>query len=114
VRAFLRPTWVTWVVALSPVALVPLLSLLRFHVTLFALYLGLVEIPFAIFYRLGLPVGRRGDWFGYAFPNYLGWALIALTDVVALYLLGSAASAAWMRGRRGRSPSTGRHPGAAR
>lgn len=99
-RAFLRPTWVTWAVALSPVALVPVLSLLGFHVTLFALYLVFIEIPFAVFYRLGLPVGRRGDWFGYAFPNWLGWTLIALTDIVVLYLLGCAASAAWTRGRR--------------
>ena len=77
--------------ALSPVALVPVLSLLGFHVTLFALYLVFIEIPFAVFYRLGLPVGRRGDWFGYAFPNWLGWTLIALTDIVVLYLLGCAA-----------------------
>jgi hypothetical protein len=57
------------------------------------------EIPFAVFYRIGLPVGRRGDWFGYAFPSYLGWALIALTDLVALYLSGCVASAVWTRGR---------------
>jgi hypothetical protein len=102
VRAFLRPTWVTWAVALLPAALVPLLSLLRFQVTLFAFYLAFVEIPFAIVYRLGLPVGRRGDWFGYAFPNPLGWTLIALLDLVALYLLGCAVSAAWTRARAGR------------
>ena len=85
---------------LAPVALLPLLGFLGFQATLFLAYLLAVEIPFALF-RLGLPVGRRGDWFGYAFPNALGWTLIALTDVIALYLLGSAASAAWMRARRG-------------
>jgi hypothetical protein len=114
VRNFLRPTWVTWVVALLPVALAPLLSRLRFHGTVFALDLALVEIPFAVFYRLGLPVGHRGDWFGYAFPNSLGWTLIALADLVALYLLGCVASAAWTRARRGRSRSAGQHAGAAR
>jgi hypothetical protein len=114
VRAFLRPTWVTWVVAISPVALVPLLSLLWFHGTLFALYLVFVEIPFAVFYRLGLPVGHRGDWFGYAFPNPFGWTLIALKDLAALYLLGCVASAVWMRARRGRSQSAGQPPRTAR
>ena len=99
-RAFLRPTWVTWAVVLAPVMLVPLLRFLRLHGTLFALYLCLIEVPFAVVYRLGLPVGRRGDWFGYAFPNPLGWTLIALMDLVALYLLGGVASAAWTRVRR--------------
>jgi hypothetical protein len=101
---------VTWTVALLPFLLVPLLSLLRFQATLFAFYLALIEVPFAIVYRLGLPVGRRGDWFGYAFPNPLGWTLIALVDLAALYLLGCVVSAAWTRGRR---PSTGQHAGAA-
>jgi len=100
VRAFLRPTWVTWAVGLLPLALVPPLSLLRLHGTLFALYLCMIEVPFAVIYRLGLPVGRRGDWFGYAFPNPLGWTLIALLDLVGLYLLGCAASAVWTRVRR--------------
>jgi hypothetical protein len=101
VRTFLRPTWVTWAVVLAPVALLPLLGLLGFQATLFLVYLLAVEIPFSLFHRLGLPVGRRGDWFGYAFPNVLGWTLIVLTGVIALYLLGSAASAARMRARRG-------------
>jgi hypothetical protein len=99
VRAFLRPTWVTWTVALLPVALLPLLSLLRLHTPLFVFYLALIEVPFAVFRRLGLPVGRRGDWFGYAFPNYLGWALIAVADVAVLYLFGCVVSAAWTRTR---------------
>jgi hypothetical protein len=117
VWAFLRPTWLTWVVVLSPVALVPALSLLQFHATLFALYLLAIEIPFAAYHRLGLPVGRRGDWFGYAFPNGLGWTLIALTDLVALYLLASAASAVWARARHrgnGQRRWTGHRPEAGR
>ena len=99
-RTFLRPTWVTWAVVLAPAALAPLLGLLGFQSTLFFGYLLAVEIPFAVFRRVGLPVGRQGDWFGYAFPNGLGWTLIVLADVAALYLLGSAASAAWTRARR--------------
>lgn len=99
VREFLRPTRVTWAVALLPAALVPLLSLLRFQVTLFAFYLALIEVPFGILHALRLPVGRRGDWFGYAFPNQVGWALIALLDLGALYLAGCVASAVWARAR---------------
>lgn len=106
-RAFLRPTWVTWTVALLPAAVVPLLSVLQLHTPLFAFYLALIEVPFAIFHRLGLPVGRRGDWFGYAFPNYLGWALIALADLAILYLLGCVVSAAWTRGRAARERRVG-------
>jgi hypothetical protein len=102
VRAFLRPTWVTWTVALLPAALVPLLSLFRLHGPLFVFYLALVEVPFAVFRRIGLPVGRRGDWFGYAFPNALGWTLIAAADLAALYLLGCVVSAAWHAARRAR------------
>jgi hypothetical protein len=107
VRKFLRPTRVTWAVVLAPVMLVPLLRLLRLHGTLFALYLCLIEVPFAVVYRLGLPVGRRGDWFGYAFPNPLGWTLIALMDLVGLYLLGCVASAVWTRGHRRRESRLG-------
>lgn len=107
-REFLRPTWVTWTVALASVALVPLLSLLRIHAPPFALYLGFVEVPFAVFRLLRLPVGRRGDWFGYAFPNYFGWTLIGLADLAVLYLLGCVVSAAWMRGQAAREPGARR------
>ncbi len=106
-RAFLRPTWVTWAVALLPAAFVPLLSLLQLHTLLFVFYLALVEVPFALLRRLGLPVGRRGDWFGYAFPNSLGWALIALADLAVLYLLGCVVSAAWTRARAARERRVG-------
>jgi hypothetical protein len=102
VRAFLRPTWVTWTVALLPGAVLPVLSLLQLHTPLFVFDLALIEVPFAISHRLGLPVGRRGDWFGYAFPNYLGWTLIALAGLAVLYLLGCVVSAAWTRGRAAR------------
>jgi hypothetical protein len=102
VREFLRPTWVTWTVALAPVALMPLLSLLGIHTPLFAMYLAFIEVPFALFRMLRLPVGRRGDWFGYAFPNALGWTLIAVADLAVLYLLGCAVSAAWTRGQAAR------------
>jgi hypothetical protein len=107
VREFLRPTRVTWAVALLPAALVPLLSLLRFQVTLFAFYLALIEVPFGILHALRLPVGRRGDWFGYAFPNPLGWTLIAVLDLAALYLLGCLVSAAWTHARAGRERPVG-------
>jgi hypothetical protein len=100
VRKILRPTWVTWTVVLAPFALVPLLSLLRFHATLFVFGYFVIDLPFEAYRRLGLPVGHRGDWFGFALPNGLGWTLIALTDLAAFYLLGCAASAAWARARR--------------
>ena len=45
--------WVTWMGEISPVALLPLLSLVRFHGTLFALYLLFIETSFAAFHRLG-------------------------------------------------------------
>jgi hypothetical protein len=102
VRAFLRPTWVTWTVALLPAALVPLFSLFRLRGPLFLFHLALVQVPFAVFRRLGLPVGRRGDWFGHAFPNAFGWALIAAADLAVLYLLGCVVSAAWFKARAAR------------
>jgi hypothetical protein len=86
-------------VALLPVALVPALSLLRLHGALFVMYLALIEVPFAALHGLRLPVGRRGDWFSYAFPNQVGWALIALLDLGALYLAGCLVSAVWTRAR---------------
>jgi hypothetical protein len=101
VRASLRPTWVTWTVVLAPFVFVPILSVLRFDLTLFALSRVVIDLPFQAARHLGLPVGRRGDWFGLAFPNALGWTLIGPTDLAGLYLLGSVASAAWTRVQRG-------------
>jgi hypothetical protein len=98
-RTFLRPTRVTWAVVLAPVVLLPVLGLVRFNATLLLLGLFVIDLPFESYRRLGLPVGHRGDWFGFAFPNGLGWTLIVLTDLVALYLLGSLASAIWRRAR---------------
>jgi hypothetical protein len=100
VRRFFRPTRVTWAVVLAPFAVAPVLSFLRFNETLFLFGLLVIDIPFEAYRRLGLPVGHRGDWFGFAFPNGLGWTLIGLTDLAAFYLLGSAASAVWTRARR--------------
>jgi hypothetical protein len=111
VPAFLRPTWITWTVVLLPIAVAPLLNLLGFQSPLFLLSLLAVEIPFALLYplrRLGLPVGRRGDWFGYALPSGLGWTLIALVDLAALYLPGCFVSAAWMRARARRGTGVAR------
>jgi hypothetical protein len=91
---------------LSPLVLLPVLRLLRLDLALLAVSLAATELPFGAYRGLGLPVGRRGDWFGFALPNALGWTLILLTDLVALYLLGCAASAAWTRaGRRRGAPA---------
>ena len=96
---WLRPTWITAGVLVLPVALVGLFVVLRWDFGSFALAMLLIDLPFEQYRSLGLPVGRRGDWFGFAFPNRLGWSLILLTDAVALYLLGCVASAAWRRFR---------------
>jgi hypothetical protein len=98
--AWWRPTWLTAGVVGLPVALGALAVLLGWDTAVFALWVLLVELPFGRYRALGLPVGRRGDWFGFAFPNGLGWTLIAVTDVAGLYLLGCLASAAWRRLRR--------------
>jgi hypothetical protein len=92
---------------LAPVVLVLVLSLLRFNTTLLLLGFLVIDLPFEGYRRLGLPVGHRGDWFGFAFPNGLGWTLIVLTDLVALYLLGSLASAVWRRARAVRARRVG-------
>jgi hypothetical protein len=99
---WLRPTWLTGAVLALPVALFGLFVLVRWDVAILGLLLLLVDLPFEPYRRLGLPVGRRGDWFGFAFPNGLGWSLVVVTDLAALYLLGCLASAAWRWARGAR------------
>jgi hypothetical protein len=96
---WLRPTRITAGVLALPVVLAGLFVGVRWDYGVFALAALLIDLPFEQYRKLGLPVGHRGDWFGFAFPNRLGWSLIFSTDAAALYLLGSAASAAWRRFR---------------
>ena len=45
-----------------------------------------VQIPFNILKKFGLPVGRVGDYFGYAFPNAFGYTLIVFLDICVIFL----------------------------
>ena len=60
-----------------------------------------VEMPFRLWSALGIPVGRRTDFYGLPDPSVLGAALIALTDLAAWYVVASAI-AATVRAGRGR------------
>jgi hypothetical protein len=95
----LRPTWLTAAVIALPVALFGLAALVGWDFGVFTLLYLLIDVPFEPYRRLGLPVGRRGDWFGFAVPNALGWTLIAATDLLVLYLISALVSAAWRRRR---------------
>ena len=111
--AWLRPTRVTWaLLALMLVlgtAAATVLPALGVDQPAWLLLFLAVEPAFSLAQRLGMNVGRRGDWFGYAFPNALGWTVIALADAAMLYLLASIGAAWWRmaRGRTERRPRRG-------
>ena len=67
--------------------------------------LGL-ELPFRLWSALGMPVGRRLDYYGWADPNALGLTLIAVTDVIVSYVLAALVSIAWRALRRVRSSAS--------
>jgi hypothetical protein len=111
--AWLRPTRVTWaLLALLLVlctAAMTLLPALGVDEPAWLLLFLAIEPAFSLARTLGMNVGRRGDWFGYAFPNALGWTVIALVDAALLYLLASVGAAGWRvaRGRTERGPRRG-------
>ena len=61
--------------------------------------LGL-ERPFRLWSALGLPVGRRLDFYGWADPNALGATLIGATDIAVWYVVASLVATAWRAFRR--------------
>jgi hypothetical protein len=64
------------------------------------IYLFALEAPFRLWSALGLPVGRRADFYGWPNPNALGTALIVITDVIVWYLVASVVAAAALAARR--------------
>ena len=98
---WLRPTRVTCILIPLPLAAwLALVALGLDGAAMFTLLL-VVELPFRLWRALGLPVGRHTDFYGWPDPNALGWALIALTDLLAWYVVVSAVVAA-VRAARGR------------
>jgi hypothetical protein len=97
--AWLRPTRRTWLVLALLLAIVTAVVAAfvaaGVDTPVWLLYLILVEGPFALWKAAGVPVGRRGDFWGYAFPGALGWTLIAATDLSVIYLAASATAALW-------------------
>ena len=49
-------------------------------------------LPFNALKSMGLNVGYYGEWFGFPFPNALGYLLILSIDLIALYILASLLS----------------------
>jgi hypothetical protein len=70
---------------------------------LFSLLLA-VDPPFSLWRRLGVPVGRHTDFYGWPSPNALGWSLVVITDLAVWYVVASALAAVlravWRRTRR--------------
>jgi hypothetical protein len=99
----LRPTPVTWLVLVLPLVVWGVLVAIGWDAPAFLALLVAVELPFRLWDVLGLAVGRRTDFYGWPNPNGLGWTLIVLTDLVAWYLVSSAAAAASRALRRARA-----------
>jgi hypothetical protein len=51
-------------------------------------------MPFRLWTALGVPVGRRTDFWGWSNPNGLGLTLTAVTDVLVWYVIASLVAAA--------------------
>lgn len=101
---FFRPTRVTWLVLALPAMGAALVRALGWDAGFFALYIVMLELPFRLWSALGVPVGRRTDFYGWADPGRFGLTLILLTDVVVWYVVASGVAAAWRTaGRRARS-----------
>ena len=58
----------------------------------FFMYFLVIDAPFRLWGALGVPVGRRSDYYGWANPNALGYALVALTDLGIWYAVASLAA----------------------
>ncbi|HEV8617825.1 MAG TPA: hypothetical protein VGU22_20210 [Methylomirabilota bacterium] len=98
---WLRPTRRTWLALALLLAVVTAGAAALFaagvDTPVWLLFLFAVERPFTLWHAVGVPVGRRGDFWGYPFPSALGWTLIVATDLAVVYLAASAIAALWAR-----------------
>jgi hypothetical protein len=110
--AWLRPTRLTWLtLALLPAiatAVVAGFLALGNDLPGWLLILLAIDRPFTLWEALGVPVGRRGDYWGFAFPNALGWTLIVSTDLAVLYVAASVVAALWRKARGAAARRRGR------
>jgi hypothetical protein len=96
-KNFLKPNRSTVKVWAILVALIIVLLVfgvwLKLNVVLFSLIMMLLWIPFKFFWFIfGPAVGQFGEFYGFPVPNALGYTLIIILDIVALYIIASLIS----------------------
>ncbi|TMQ20727.1 MAG: hypothetical protein E6K82_17125 [Candidatus Rokuibacteriota bacterium] len=96
----MRPTRVTWLVFALPFVVGGAAVAFEWDWPFVPIYLFALEVPFRLWGALGLPVGRRADFYGWANPNTLGTALIVITDVIVWYVIASVVAAVALAARR--------------
>jgi hypothetical protein len=103
VLKFLRPTRITWLVLVLPIVGAGIGLAVGSDAAFFAMFALAIELPFRLWRALGVPVGRRTDFWGWPDPSGPGLALIVLTDAIVCYVVASGVAAAWRAlGRRAR------------